>query len=147
MDDQCRRCGAKCCRYICLQIDTPEDFEQFEDVRWYLAHRGTSVHVDEGDWYLSVPVVCDELGPGDLCRIYENRPLICRKYSQDGCDFTGGDYGYEQEFHTPDELEAYLRETMGEKAFVKARDKARKKLESKAGRKSKKDSKPKKKRK
>jgi Fe-S-cluster containining protein len=120
----CQRCGAKCCRYFCFQIDTPDSYEEYEDIRWYLAHRNISVHIDGGDWYISIQNRCKYLGPDNRCRRYDNRPLICRDYSMDTCDRTQGDYGYEAEFHSPEELEAYARRQMGEGAFEKARAKA-----------------------
>ncbi|MFP4052523.1 MAG: YkgJ family cysteine cluster protein, partial [Phycisphaerae bacterium] len=59
MTDQCAKCNGKCCRYFCLQIDEPDTYEEFEDVRWYLCHEDVSVHIDdEGDWYLSVMNAC-----------------------------------------------------------------------------------------
>ena len=49
----CTRCLAKCCRYFMLQIDTPSSKDDFENIRWYLAHRGVSVVIDmEGEWHI-----------------------------------------------------------------------------------------------
>jgi Fe-S-cluster containining protein len=138
----CSACNAQCCRYFCFEIDEPETFEEFEDVRWYLLHENVTVHIDEGDWYISILNACKELGQDNRCGIYEERPVICRSYSQDNCDATGGDYEYEQLFETPEQLEAYARKTLGDKKYEKARDKARAKLDKKA-RKKKKKKKPK----
>ena len=115
--DTCKVCGAKCCTYFCFEIDTPDDVEEFEDVRWYLCHEGVSVHIDEGDWYISIANRCNMLSDDDECTVYDNRPLICRKYDLDNCDQTGGDYGYDEEFTTPEELEAYARKTLGDETF------------------------------
>lgn len=134
----CSACNARCCRYFCFEIDEPETFEEFEDVRWYLLHENVTVHIDEGDWYISILNACKELGEDNRCGSYEDRPLICRSYSQDNCDATGGDYEYEQLFETPEQLEAYARETLGDKKYEKARDKARAKLDKKARKKRKK---------
>ena len=130
--DICRKCGSKCCRYFCFEIDAPDDYDEFEDIRWYLCHEGVSVHVDEdGDWYISIANECAKLGVDGLCTIYEDRPLICRKYSTDGCDQTGGDYFYQEEFRTPEQLDAYARKTLGEKKYEKKKAKHRAKLEPK----------------
>jgi Fe-S-cluster containining protein len=134
----CEKCNGKCCRYFCFQIDEPESFDEFEDVRWYLLHEGVSVHVDEGDWYMSILNPCKALGPDNRCSIYEERPLICRSYSQDNCDATGGGYEYEQLFESPEQLEAFARKTLGDKKYEKARDKARAKLDKKHKKKKKK---------
>ncbi|MFP4434386.1 MAG: YkgJ family cysteine cluster protein [Planctomycetota bacterium] len=131
--DQCSQCDGKCCKYFCLEIDEPDTYEEFEDVRWYLCHGDVSVHIDEdGDWYLSVMNACRFLDDANRCTIYEDRPLICRTYSQDGCDFTQGDYQYQQLFHTPEELDAYAEKTLGKLAYRSAKKKARRKLEKKA---------------
>lgn len=129
MSELCQQCGAKCCRYFCFEIDKPESYEEFENIRWYLCHQGVSVHVDEGDWYISIENICNNLNGDNQCKDYANRPLICRRYSSGGCDYTQGAYGYEQLFTRPEQLEAYARKTLGAKAFDKARDSARAELE------------------
>jgi Fe-S-cluster containining protein len=131
--DQCSQCDGKCCKYFCLEIDEPDTYEEFEDVRWYLCHKDVSVHIDEdGDWYLSVLNACRFLDENNRCVIYDDRPLICRNYSEDGCDFTEGDYEYQQLFHTPEELDAYAQKTLGKLAYRSAKKKARRKLAKKA---------------
>ena len=133
MSKLCVECGAKCCRYFCFEIDEPEDVDEFEDVRWYLCHKGVSVHIDEDDkWFIAIMNPCRFLGGDMRCGIYPERPLICRKYDTDNCDQTAGDYGYKAEFKKPEDLEAYAREKLGNKEFDKARKKARNKLEKKA---------------
>jgi len=131
MSQTCRKCGAKCCRYFCFEIDEPKAFDEFENVRWFVAHEGISVHVDEDDdWYIAISNECKFLDDEGLCTMYESRPLICRKYSTDGCDFTGdGDYGYKELFTEPAQVETYARKTLGEKKFEKQRAKALAELE------------------
>lgn len=139
MSKLCRQCGAKCCRYFCLEIDKPDTYQEFEDIRWFVAHKGVSVHVDEdGDWYLSVMAECRQLDADGLCTDYDNRPAICRRYSTDGCDHTQGDYEYQAEFRDPQDVEAFARKTLGDDEFVKARARLRKKLEPKPKKKTKK---------
>ena len=139
MHPNCLKCESRCCRYYCFQIDTPESYDEFEDIRWYLCHEGVTVHIDEeGDWYISIANRCAKLGPDDRCTIYEERPLICRTYDPSGCDRTGGDYCYEQEFTTPEQLEEYARETLGKKKFDKPRQAKREKLDKKARKKARK---------
>lgn len=138
----CQRCGAKCCKYFCFQIDTPEDYDQFEDVRWYLCHEGVSVHIDDGDWYMSVMNPCRKLDDSGRCAIYEDRPLICRKYDTAECDHTAGDYGYEELFETPEQLDAYARQTLGEKEYKRQKKRHRAKYEPKTKRKTKTKARP-----
>jgi len=126
MSSTCGECGAKCCRYFCFEIDAPDTYEEFDDIRWFLLHEGITVHVDEkGDWYISIDNRCKALGRDNGCRIYEDRPLICRKYTMDGCDHTGGDYGYREMFSAPEDIDRYAREVLGEKVFESKRARAR----------------------
>jgi len=138
MSKTCQECRAKCCTYFCFEIDKPDSYEEFEDVRWYLCHEGVSVHIDEGDWYISIENRCTRLGGDDLCTAYDDRPVICRKYDTAKCDHTGGDYGYAELFTRPEQIEAYARRALGEDAFEAARKKALAKLHPRKARKSKK---------
>ncbi len=120
MTFSCQQCGAKCCRYFCFQIDTPDEYPEFENIRWYLCHEGVTVHIDEdGDWFMQVENICKHLDKNNQCSIYEDRPLICRSYSHDECEETGGEYMYEKEFKTPAEIEAYARKELGDEVFDK----------------------------
>jgi Fe-S-cluster containining protein len=122
VSSSCQRCGAKCCRYFCFQIEKPQSFEEFENVRWFLLHEGITVHVEEeGDWYIAIANPCREIGDDGSCRVYEHRPVICRKYDAGNCDATPGDYEYAHLFRTPRELEAYARKVVGDKLFDEAR--------------------------
>ena len=127
----CQECGAKCCRYFCFEIDEPTDYDEFEDLRWFLLHEDVSVHVDEGDWFISIDNVCKMLGPDNRCTAYEMRPDICRKYDPANCDQSEGDYDYDALFSTPDQVEAYARKRLGEMKFIEARAKTRKRLRAK----------------
>ena len=127
----CKECGAKCCKYFCFEIDEPDCFEEFDDIRWYLCHKGVSVHIDEGDWFISIANRCNMLETDNGCRMYEDRPIICRKYDPDNCDHTGGDYGYDEEFTRPEQIDAYARKTLGEAKYERDRARMRAKLEIK----------------
>ena len=94
-------------------------------MRWFMLHQDVTVHVDEGDWYISIGNRCKMLGLDNRCQAYETRPNICRKYDPAQCDHTGGDYGYDVHFRTADELDACARKTLGPAKFNRARAKAR----------------------
>ena len=77
-------------------------------------HQGVTVHIDAGGgWYISIANRCLNLDEQGLCRQYETRPMICRAYTTDGCDFTLGDYEYQAVFHTPEQLENYAHARLG----------------------------------
>ena len=126
--ETCQVCGSRCCQYFCFEIDEPDDYDEFEDVRWYICHQGVSVHIDDGSWFISILNPCNMLDSEGRCSIYDDRPLICRKYDLDNCDQTSGDYGYEEDFKTGDELMAYARKLLGEREFDYQRAKHRAKL-------------------
>lgn len=104
----CEKCVGLCCRYLALPIDTPKTKGDFDDVRWYLAHEGISVFVEEGDWYINIANRCKYLTKDNRCDIYEDRPRLCRGYKEDTCDYHSGDYGYELHFTSIEELDEYL---------------------------------------
>jgi len=108
-DILCKKCAGLCCRYLALPIETPTDKDDFDDIRWYLAHEGISIFVEDGDWYINIANRCKYLTRDNMCDIYEHRPKICRGYKEDSCDYHSGDYGYELHFTSIEELNEYLR--------------------------------------
>jgi Fe-S-cluster containining protein len=59
------------------------------------------------------------LEAGNRCSIYEDRPLICRHYHDDGCDDSEGGYEYDEEFTSPEQLDAYARKRLGKARYAK----------------------------
>ena len=91
-----KRCKGLCCRYFAFPIETPEDWDDYDDIRWYLAHQNISVFVEDGDWYLNIKNKCRHLSEKDhQCQIHNKRPRICREYRPENCDFTDGQHDYD----------------------------------------------------
>ena len=44
----CDHCTGKCCRYFSLPIDTPTTWDDYDSIRWYLAHDRTLIYVEKG---------------------------------------------------------------------------------------------------
>ena len=132
VDPLCRQCQAKCCRYFCFQIDTPDSFEEFENLRWFLLHEGIGIHVDEGNWFISIDNKCRHLVDDGRCADYADRPVICRQYHTDNCDATNGDYEYDEVFTSAEQVAAYARKKLGDGKYDKAWAKACKKAEAKS---------------
>ncbi len=86
----CDYCTGKCCRYFSLPIDNPTTWDEFDSIRWYLAHGQTMIYVEKGQWYLLVMTRCKYLTADDRCGIYLNRPKICRDYTTANCEYDGG---------------------------------------------------------
>jgi Fe-S-cluster containining protein len=102
----CDHCTGKCCRYFSLPISTPASWDDYDAIRWYLAHGQTLVYVEEGTWYLVVMTRCKYLSKDDRCQIYLSRPKICREYTTSECEFDE-DWIFEKVFETPEQLWEY----------------------------------------
>ena len=128
----CTKCTGLCCRYFAHPIDTPTDWDDFDDIRWYLAHEDTTVFVEDGDWYLNVKNKCRHLSESDYkCMIYDKRPKICRSYTDDTCDYTGDNYEYELHFIDDAQMEEYMKIKFGQKVFDKLEQKKKTKSKKK----------------
>ena len=103
----CEYCTAKCCHYFALPIDTPETFEDYEFIRWYLLHDRATVFTEDEDWYLLVHTKCKHLQSDNRCAMYETRPQICRDYKMDNCEYED-DWTYEHYFETSEQVEEYM---------------------------------------
>ena len=44
----CDHCTGKCCRYFSLPIDNPTTWDDYDAIRWYLAHGQTIIYVEKG---------------------------------------------------------------------------------------------------
>jgi len=126
----CDKCTGLCCRYFALPIETPEDKEDYDDIRWYLCHKGITVFVEDGDWYINIKNKCRHLTKDNKCAIYSKRPKICRDYSHKDCDFVDGEYDYEMHFTDDKQMAEYIRIKFGnnktEKAKARRKGKRRK---------------------
>jgi len=102
----CDHCTGKCCRYFSLPIDTPRTWDDYDSIRWYLAHGETLVYTVKGTWYLLVKSRCKYLAGDHRCRIYFNRPRICREYSTSECEYDET-WSFTQVFETPEQIWEY----------------------------------------
>ena len=110
----CEYCTAKCCRYFALPIDTPEEFDDFEYVRWYLLHDRASIFTEDDDWYLLVHTKCHHLQDDHRCGIYETRPQICRDYTTDDCEYED-EWTYERYLETAEQVWEYAEAVVQKK--------------------------------
>jgi len=105
-ENLCEYCTARCCRYFALPIDTPEDWDDFDNLRWYIMHGRVSIFVDDGTWYLMIHSVCENLQEDYRCGIYETRPNICRAYTTDDCEYDN-DTCYDMLFECEQQVHEY----------------------------------------
>ncbi len=112
---KCKTCESKCCRYFGLQLDTPRSKEEFENLRWFLAHKGVTVFVEKKKWYLQMDNKCRFLQESNQCGIYDKRPLICREHSPGTCENAMGNFDHEYTFKSLKEIDAYLAKRFSRK--------------------------------
>jgi Fe-S-cluster containining protein len=110
----CEFCTAKCCRYFALPIETPEEFTDFEYIRWFLLHERATVFKEDDSWYLLVHTTCRHLQDDYRCGIYETRPQICREYSTKDCEYED-DWTYEFYLERPEQVAEYMEAVMPKK--------------------------------
>lgn len=108
-DILCQKCAGLCCRYVALPIESPDTKGDYDDIRWYLAHEGISVFVEDDEWFINIAGRCKYLDKDNRCDIYDTRPRICRGYKDGNCDYHSGDYGYELYFTSTEELDEYIK--------------------------------------
>ncbi len=103
----CLQC-AKCCTYVAVGINAPTTPKLATEVLWHLYHQGVSVCRDEaGEWYVQFEARCRNLGEGNLCAVYLNRPHICRAYDDRVCEVNAPQKGL-IEFKDPKHFLEYL---------------------------------------
>jgi Fe-S-cluster containining protein len=105
---QCGKCTGLCCRYFALPIDKPKTREDFDDIRWYLCHERVSIFVEDGMWYISMKNECRHLTDTHQCAIYARRPVVCRGYKKEDCDYVEGEYCYDLHFTNDKEMDEYI---------------------------------------
>ena len=43
----CNECNGACCKEICVGIDEPKTIDDWDEIRWMVAHENIAVYVDE----------------------------------------------------------------------------------------------------
>ncbi len=110
-DTKCSFCtGSKCCNYITQQIDTPRAMEDFDLLLWHISHHNVEYYKDSDGWFLLVNTTCRHLQSDGRCGIYFERPLICREYSNDFCEYDEpAEKHFDLYFRSYEELVRYCR--------------------------------------
>lgn len=107
----CEGCDAMCCKYVALEIDCPEELEDFENIKWYVCHKNINVFVEEDDvWNIEFITPCAFLDKNGWCKIYNKRPQLCKDYSQEQCLFHNSDYNEKYRFERIEDVEKYIEE-------------------------------------
>ena len=107
-ENLCDHCTGKCCRYFSLPIKTPETWDDYDEIRWFLAHGQCLVYLDQGTWYLMVLSPCQYLMPDNRCGIYHDRPFVCREYTTRDCEYDS-DWSFDKVFEVPEQIWEYAQ--------------------------------------
>jgi Fe-S-cluster containining protein len=111
-ENKCGFCRSKtCCSYFTQHIDTPRSMEDFDLMLWQISHHSVQIFKDADGWFLLVNQPCRHLQPDGRCGIYEQRPQVCREYTNEDCEFDGpsGPEDFELFFPDYESLLAYCR--------------------------------------
>ena len=109
-ENKCSFCTGKCCTYVTQHLDAPRSMADFDLLLWQVSHRGVHVYKDEDGWFLLFEACCTHLSPDGRCRIYAQRPAICREHSNDYCEYDApAEEGFELYFDSYEKLLSYCR--------------------------------------
>jgi Fe-S-cluster containining protein len=93
-----------------LEIDKPEDKDDYNYLFWYLHHKNIGIYIGwDNKWYLEFLTKCKKLNYQGNCKIYENRPKICQDYNQKDCTKYNSEPAEKIYFKTVEDLENYLQ--------------------------------------
>lgn len=88
VEGKCSRClGSTCCTYTTEALSTPTGKADFEHMLWQISHAGVEIYKDTDGWYLLIRGSCEHLQASGGCGIYDQRPQVCRDYTNDWCEF------------------------------------------------------------
>lgn len=98
-----------CCKYIALEIDKPLTNEDCQDYFWHLHHKNVGIYIGwDNKWYLEFKTPCQQLNSKGLCKIYDDRPKLCKQYKQEDCTRYIKTPAEKIYFHTAEELNDYF---------------------------------------
>lgn len=108
MKNLCNGCDL-CCRHVAIEIDPPEDKEGWNNIIWYVMHENIFVGIDEdNDWLIEFKTKCKALNKHN-CKIYKDRPNICRSYSIENCEISGEGSPYKVLFTKREDVLEYCK--------------------------------------
>src|SRR3989344_2713385 len=83
---KCEDCHGACCREVSVEMDKPKTLEDWDIIRWMVAHDNVAVYMDdEGDWLVEFKTKCSKLDGKNRCTIYKVRPKTCSDYPMEDC--------------------------------------------------------------
>ena len=107
----CTECNAECCRDVAVEMEKPETFDDFETLKWFLAHKNVLIYIDhDGDWMVEFKTECKNLDENGRCSIYNERFTICRQHDPLECVANGEGNFFKRVFRTSEDVDNYMKE-------------------------------------
>jgi Fe-S-cluster containining protein len=107
MTIHCFNCDSKCCRYLYVPYAGPDDYLDFEQLKWFLSHKNVKIVIDDKkQLWVRLDTPCKYLDPEtNLCTGYYGRPDICRNHQMKNCEAQKqGKTDEKRVFSTPQEI-------------------------------------------
>ncbi len=99
-----------CCEHITVEIDKPKTREEILKLVDYLRYKDILIFIEDGgEWNIEFKTICRQLNEKGLCKIYKNRPKICRDYHHDKCERYGEGEFYKHIFRNEKELLDFIK--------------------------------------
>ena len=102
-----------CCTELSIELAPPATFEDWEEIRWMVAHKNVLVaQQQDGSWVTVFKTPCEKLLPGGNCGVYKTRPLICQEYPIEVCPKNGTGPSWVLSFSSMEEVDDYMEKTI-----------------------------------
>ncbi len=107
--DLCTGC-TRCCETVSIEIDAPRAPWEYDQWIWVLHHRNLELYVEKPErWYLHIEARCEQLDGQGRCKVYADRPVLCREYDPRSCERRAPLSDVAAWFKTAADLEAWLQ--------------------------------------
>ena len=108
--DLCTSC-TRCCETVSIEIDAPRAPWEYDQWIWVLHHQNLELYLEKQErWYLHIEAPCAQLDARGRCKVYEERPVLCREYDPRNCERRAPLSDISVWFKTAADLERWLQE-------------------------------------
>lgn len=123
----CEECKGACCKDVAVEIDKPTNFEDYEDIKWLIAHENVVVYLDnESDWLVEFKTKCKFLDNKSRCKIYSDRYKVCEEHEPDSCVKNGHGKQHKIIFTDAKHVDKYMKKVGFYKKYAEEKKKMKK---------------------
>lgn len=107
----CSDCAQQCCKSVIVEIDKPTTLEDWDNIRWKVAHKNVWVIKDfEDDWCIEFFTDCKYLAESGKCEIHHQKPQICTEHDPEECIVNGEGEFYQVILKSITDVDDYLKQ-------------------------------------